>query len=110
MNKNTLKGLVNKENLDKSVSSKLVKYMDTLVLWSGYDRYYSIKEIAYIEKIKPKTVENRLFWLKNNFPDGYKTAMENRACVKAATLRLEKSAMRPVSYDPSMDEFIKEKF
>jgi hypothetical protein len=111
MNRQILKRWFDSSNMDPKLFNKMFKYWDTILAWSGYEYYQTVKEIAYDLKIKPKTVENRIAWFKRNLPEVYEKAKADRAAIKATTIRQAHNAQHPASYEPSKhDEFIVEKF
>ncbi|MEA3422043.1 MAG: hypothetical protein U9Q97_10255 [Acidobacteriota bacterium] len=105
--------------LSKSESRKIAQYWDTFLLWSGYDCYWKIKEIAHYQRIQISTVNRRLQWFKQHYPDQYEKVRADRASIRSSTLRLdnqirEMAKGRCVSYDalkPDIrDQLVKEKF
>ena len=83
---------------------------DTILLWSSYDVYRSVKEIATCLGISRRTVESRIRRFEKKNPEAYQKIMSDRAAIKATTIRLGKELLHPVPYDNSMESFIKEKF
>ena len=113
MNERTLK--IYAENPNDYRLKKLAKYWDTLLLWSQNDPYLKIKEIARQLKVTDKTVSNRVQWFKKHCPEAYYKAKDDRASAKHSTTRLDASLKKMnngefISYEPSMDEYIKEVF
>jgi len=98
---------------------KLIKYLDTILLWSGYECYLKIEEIAEYQRIKPSTVTRRIQWFKENFPKPYEKVKSDRDGIKRLTGKLDckiKDMLdgKFVSYDTlepdTRDALIKEKF
>ena len=109
------------DNLEpnSSDSRKLGLYWDTILLWSGYDRYLEIKEIAKIQKIQPSTVSRRIQWFEKHYPEKYEKVKGDRVAIKRASNNLDAQLekMREgkfLSYDSlepdTRDEIVKERF
>ena len=109
------------EGFDPNTSKgqKLLKYLETILLWSGYRQYMEVKEIAKHLKIEPSTVSRRIQWFKKNYPDGYKRVKADRDAIKNASNRLDEQLEKMsngkfISYDDldpdTRDEIVKERF
>lgn len=106
-------------NSKEAVEKRLAKYWNTILLWSGYERYMEVKDIAYVLRIEPRTVSRRIAWFKKHYPEKHAKIKADRKTIKAASLKLDRqlqdmSEGRFVSYDamdPDIrDNYVKEKF
>jgi IS30 family transposase len=95
--------------LPKELNMK-TKMWDTVLLWSGYDGYYSISEIAKNLGEKRSTIISRLKRFAAHYPKSYEKISNDRAAIKASTLRLGVKLSKPVSFQSNMETHIKEKF
>jgi len=91
------------------------KYWDTILLWSGYDHYLKIKEIAKTQGITIGTVNRRIAWFKSKYPEQHEKIKADRAAIRSASCNMDKqleqmSKGNYTPYDESMDSFIKERF
>ena len=102
-----------------AIEKRLAKYWDTILLWSGYQCYLEVKEIARFQKIEPRTVSRRIEWFKKHYPEKHAKIKADRKSIKSASLKLDQqlkdmSNGKFVSYDamsPDIaDSLIKEKF
>jgi len=80
------------------------------MMWAGYEGYYSIREIAYYNKITEKTVYNRIQQFKRKFPEPFEQMKKDRELKKRVHFRLSNNLRHPLSYDPKMDAYIVEKY
>jgi len=106
-------------NNKEAIKRRLEKYWNTILLWSGYERYMEVKDIAYVLRIEPRTVSRRIEWFKRHFPEAHAKIKADRKTIKAASLKLDRQLedMREgkfISLDamPSdiSESLIKEKF
>jgi len=111
MNKNSLKGILNKEGMPKHIQAELLKLWDTILMWSGCDGFYTISEIAEKLDIAESTVYFRVDRFKELFPEAYKKLKEDRDAIKSTTSRLYGHGLSSVSYNPDKhDDYVIEKF
>ena len=83
---------------------------DTILLWSGYDRYYSIAEIAMELKVDKDVVKSRIQRFAKDNPESYKKILADRGAIKASTIRIDRALDHPVQFKSDMEEAIKETF
>lgn len=83
---------------------------DTVLLWSGYDRYYSIAEIAMALGVKKSTVIARINRFAKRYPQSYNKILSDRQAIKATTIRIDRALDHPVSFKSNMEDAIKEVF
>ena len=83
---------------------------ETILLWSGYDYYRSIKEIATELGVRQETVRSRIRRFSKRFPQSFEKIKADRAAIKAATMRIDKSLESPVSFKSEMEGCIREVF
>lgn len=102
-----------------AIEQRLGKYWETILLWSGYNCYLAIREIAHIQKIHKKTVERRLQWFKRHYPEKYEKIRQDRAAIRSSTAKLDQQLKEMqegnfLSYDSLdsdiRDDLVKEKF
>jgi hypothetical protein len=103
----------------EAVQRRLAKYWNTILLWSGYERYMEVRDIAYVLRIEPRTVSRRIEWFKKHYPEAYEKIKADRKTIKTASLRLDRqledmkegrfTSLDAMSSDIS-DSLIKEKF
>ena len=90
---------------------KMKKEMwDTVLLWSGYDGYFSIAEIAQMREESEGTIRSRIRRFAERYPQAYETVLADRSAIKATTTRLTDRLSHPVSFKPEMESYIKETF
>lgn len=110
MHETTLKAWLKKEDCNEVQRKIIFKLWNTLMIWGSWDGYYSVAEIAKGMKVSPSTISTHVKKFKKHFPEAYERIQEKRQSAKKSTTRLARSLQSPVSYDPSMDEYVKEKF
>jgi len=117
MNKNTLKGILNKSDLTEKQKKIVVKLWDSLYLWAGYDGYYTQTEIARQLGINRNTLKQRMLTFEKQFPEAYELMKTNRNIVKRASARHYESIRNPSSFDKlkeahgdNLDGWIVEKY
>ena len=91
------------------IDPQLRPHFYMLLMFSGYDGYFTMEEIAKFCKIKLNTLRSRLYRIGKKHPELMKKLREDRNTIKRATLRSHglKSAK---SFKPSMTPYIREKF
>ena len=95
---------------DHKKAKKMQALWETVLLWSGYDGYYTVKEIAEILHIRIETVYSRLKRFKKLYLEAYEKIQEDRNSIKKTICRQDNFLLKPEEYQTSMDNFIKEKF
>ena len=84
---------------------------ETVLLWSGYDGSFTIKEIAFILHTRPSVVSNRIKRFQRLYPEAYEKVLEDRSCISRCNTRLQKTVLEPVQFQPGIhDPYIKEKY
>ena len=77
-----------------------------LLMYSGYDGYFSLEEIALAEGVSINTLNDTLKRIRQSHPDLMDKLQSDREGIKAATLRSR--GIR--SFKQSMTPYIREKF
>ena len=83
---------------------------NTVLLWSGYDYYHTIDEIAKLLQVSRNTIRLRLRRFQELYPEAFEKLAEDRETIRHATTRLDRALDAPVAYDSGYDEFIREVF
>lgn len=86
------------------------KMWETLLLWSGYKGYHSIDDIAKLLTINKNTVLSRIRLFAKQNPKAYEKILQDRQTIKKTSTRLKLFLGKPVSFESSMEEYVKEKF
>lgn len=95
---------------DQKKARKIQALWETVLLWSGYDGFFTYTEMAKILHTTPKVISSRLVKFKRLYPEAYEKILEDRAVAGKTTYRLAKSLANPKSYQSNMDKYIVEKF
>lgn len=96
---------------NKKKARKMQALWETILLWSGYDGYFTVKEIAFILHTRPKTIENRIQKFKKLYPEAYEKVLEDRGAIGRCNTRLQKTSIEPVEFKEGVhDSYIVEKF
>jgi hypothetical protein len=95
---------------DFKKAEQVIKLWDTLLLWSGYEGFYTIPEIAYKMKIRVNSVGKRVKRFKELYPEAFEKLNSDRKAIKNAHTKLHQALKSPTPYDTKMDIYIKEKF
>ena len=83
---------------------------NTVFLWSGYDQYFSLEEIAKRLGVSENTVKVRIKRFHQKYPQAYEKIKGDRDAIKAATLRQFHRAINPWSFVDELDTDIQEKW
>ena len=96
---------------DKKKAKRMQALWETILLWSGYDGFFTIKEIAHILHTYPYVIRNRIKRFQRLYPEAYQKVLEDRSCIGKCTTRLLQAALNPVQFQPGVhDKYIKEKY
>lgn len=91
------------------IDQKLRDHFRMLLMYSGYDGYFTLKEIALAEGVSVNTLKDTLQRIRGSHPDLMTKLRSDRASIKRATLRGH-GLGRAKSFKPSMTAYIREKF
>lgn len=95
---------------NQTKARKMQALWETILLWSGYNGFYTVSEIATIMQSKRQTIRNRIKRFKRLYPEAYEKILTDRKAIGKAATRQFEALANPDQYKTSMDKYIKEKF
>lgn len=104
-------------NVSKSETQEYWKEVDLdedlwklVLMWSSYDFFMSIPEIAESLGICAKTIYNKLNVFKDKYPEAFKKLQEDRKSAKEYQTRINQGKHKEIPYEEWMNPHIQEKF